>query len=514
MEVAMIQKNTVSFTMFDDMFFTSLVPKDHLLVKIQSLIDFSFVYDIVRDSYSAEKGRGSIDPVLMVKVLLLEYLYDLSDVQVVKRIQTDVAFRWFLGLTLDDKAPDDTTVSHFRVKRLKDTHFEQIFTEIVRKCIERDLVKTRRYMMDSTDVAANAAYPSDKQLLRQAFRRVVREVARFDAGLAASSEDELERAIDAAYDQDGKVTVARQYGITEEHFRKLYTRMHERLASDEGLREAFRVCRDVLDAKLVPGKGADAVISVVDPDARVAHKTPGNLKRGYKDHIIVDEDSEIILASVQTPFNVRDEHKCAELVEKVAGTLELKPQEVSADKVYGTVENRAYLLDNGMTANIGFPKEPDRENAAFGIRDFTVSDDVSSVTCPAGKTTGDCRIREAKDHKKFKTFHFPVGDCRDCPLRERCLERNKKGGIPKNRTRRLTVPFRYDAVLHDRRHCETEAFKDAYDKRSKVERRFATMVRNHGLRRCRSTGLSRAKIHITLANTACNIVRMVNLVYV
>ncbi|PKL13587.1 MAG: transposase, partial [Spirochaetae bacterium HGW-Spirochaetae-8] len=352
------------------------------------------------------------------------------------------------------------------------------------------------------------------QLLRQAFRRVVREVARFDAGLAASSEDELERAIDAAYDQDGKVTVARQYGITEEHFRKLYTRMHERLASDEGLREAFRVCRDVLDAKLVPGKGADAVISVVDPDARVAHKTPGNLKRGYKDHIIVDEDSEIILASVQTPFNVRDEHKCAELVEKVAGTLELKPQEVSADKVYGTVENRAYLLDNGMTANIGFPKEPDRENAAFGIRDFTVSDDVSSVTCPAGKTTGDCRIREAKDHKKFKTFHFPVGDCRDCPLRERCLERNKKGGIPKNRTRRLTVPFRYDAVLHDRRHCETEAFKDAYDKRSKVERRFATMVRNHGLRRCRSTGLSRAKIHITLANTACNIVRMVNLVYV
>ncbi|PKL12958.1 MAG: transposase, partial [Spirochaetae bacterium HGW-Spirochaetae-8] len=211
------------------------------------------------------------------------------------------------------------------------------------------------------------------QLLRQAFRRVVREVARFDAGLAASSEGGLEQAIDAAYDQDEKVTAARQYGITEEHFQKLYTRMHERLSSDEGLREAFRVCRDVLDAKLGPGKGADAVISVVDPDARVAHKTPGNLKRGYKDHIVVDEDSEIILASVQTPLNVRDEHKCVELVEKVAGTLQLQPQEVSADKVYGTVENRAYLMVNGMTANIAFPKESDRENAVFGIRDFTFS---------------------------------------------------------------------------------------------------------------------------------------------
>jgi len=510
----MIQKSTVSFTMFDDMFFTSLVPKDHLLVKIQSLIDFSFVYAIVRDSYSAEKGRGSIDPVLMVKVLLLEYLYNLSDVQVVKRIQTDVAFRWFLGLTLDDKAPDDTTISHFRVKRLKDTHFEQFFTEIVRKCIERDLVKTRRYLMDSTDVAANAGYPSDKQLLRQAFRRVVKEVARFDAELAASSEGDLEQAIDAAYDQDGKITAARQYGITEEHFQKLYTQMHERLASDEGLREVFRVCRDVLDAKLGPGKGADAVISVVDPDARVAHKTPGDLKRGYKDHIIVDEDSEIILASVQTPFNVRDEHRCVELVEKVAETLDLKPQEISADKVYGTVDNRAYLMDNGMTANIAFPNEPDRETAVFGIRDFTVSEDVSSVTCPAGKVSCGCRIRETKDHKKLRVFRFSADCCGECPQRERCLEKNKKGEIPKKRTRRLTVPLRYDAVLHDRRRCETDAFQDAYNKRSKVERRFATMVRNHGLRRCRSTGMVRARIHITLANIACNVVRMVNLVYV
>lgn len=510
----MIQKSTVSFTMFDDMFFTSLVPKDHLLVKIQSLIDFSFVYDVVRDSYSAERGRGSIDPVLMVKVLLLEYLYNLSDVQVVKRIQTDVAFRWFLGLTLDDKAPDDTTVSHFRVKRLTDTHFERLFTEIVRKCVERDLVKTHRYIMDSTDVAANTGYPPDKQLLRQAFRKVVKEVARFDAGLAARGESELEQAIDAAYEGEEKVSAARQYEITEKHFQELYTQVHERLASDEGLREAFRVCRDVLDAKLRPGKGRETIISVVDPDARVAHKTPGNLKRGYKDHIIVDEDSEIILASVQTPFNVRDEHKCVELVEKVAETLQLQPEEVSADKVYGTVDNRAYLMDNGMTANIAFPKEPDGENAVFGIRDFTISEDVSSVTCPEGKVSCFCRIREAKDHRKFKDFRFPIEGCRDCTQRGRCLGKTKKGEIPKNRTRRLTVPLRYDAVLRDRRHCGTEAFKKAYDKRSKVERRFATMVRNHGLRRCRSTGMARARIHITLANMACNVVRMVNLVYV
>jgi len=77
--------------------------------------------------------------------------------------------------------------------------------------------------------------------------------------------------------------------------------------------------------------------------------------------------------------------------------------------------------------------------------------------------------------------------------------------------RRLMVAFRYDAVLRDRERVKTAAFQKAYNNRSKVERRFATLVRNHGLRRCRSVRLPRAKVHIILANMACNVVRMVNL---
>ena len=99
------------------MIFEKLVPKDHLLIKINSIIDFSFIYDKVKDRYS-HVGRGSEDPVMMVKILLLEYLYNLSDPEVVNRIQTDIALRWFLGLGIYDEVPDDTTISHFRVNRL------------------------------------------------------------------------------------------------------------------------------------------------------------------------------------------------------------------------------------------------------------------------------------------------------------------------------------------------------------------------------------------------------------
>ena len=169
----MLNKHMGQRDLYDEMVFDRLVPKDHLLVKIDSIIDFSFVYDLVQESYSAV-GRGSKDPAMMVKILLLEYLYNLSDVEVALRIQTDIAFRWFLGLGMDDSVADDTTISYFRVKRLKETHFEEIFNEIVRTCIKKDLVKTKRYMIDSTDVAANVNYPSDKKLIRNAYKKVLK----------------------------------------------------------------------------------------------------------------------------------------------------------------------------------------------------------------------------------------------------------------------------------------------------------------------------------------------------
>lgn len=157
----MLTKNKAQLDMFDYLIFQKLIPKEHLLVKIDGIIDFSFVYELVKDQYSPI-GRGSKDPAMMVKIFLLEFLYRLSDVQVVKRIQTDIVFRWFLNLGIDDQGPDDTTLSYFRVKRLTEDHFEAFFTEIVKKCIEKDLIETNRFIIDSTDVAANVNYPSEK----------------------------------------------------------------------------------------------------------------------------------------------------------------------------------------------------------------------------------------------------------------------------------------------------------------------------------------------------------------
>ena len=325
----MLKKNRPQLDMFDYIIFKTLVPKDHLLIKIYSIIYFSFIYDLVKDRYSPI-GRGSKDPAMMVKIFLLEYLYRLSDVEVVKRIQTDIVFRWFLNLGIDAQGPDDTTLSYFRVKRLTEDHFEAFFTEIVKKCIEKDLIKSNRFIIDSTDVAANVNYPSEKNLARSAFKKVIKEVSKFNQPLATELSAAIEADIDAAYKKSAKVNWRKHFEITQKYLDLLYLRTYDELQDNEKYLEAFGLCYDLLFQYVNNTK--DKIISIVDPDARVAHKTPTKSKTGYKDHIIIDEDSEIILASVQTPFNTGDGKKLIELLEKTEKQLGLKPKELSADK--------------------------------------------------------------------------------------------------------------------------------------------------------------------------------------
>lgn len=108
----MLGRNKGQIDIFNQMIYEKLIPKNYILLKIDDIMDFSFVYDIVKDYYS-NVGRESYDPLILFKLCLLEYLYVLSDRKVVERAQTDVALRWFLGLNIDDKVPDDTTISYF-----------------------------------------------------------------------------------------------------------------------------------------------------------------------------------------------------------------------------------------------------------------------------------------------------------------------------------------------------------------------------------------------------------------
>ena len=141
-----------------------LVPQEHFLRKLEHVLDMSFVQEETAHLYSRKYGRPPIDPVVMVKYLLVGFLYGIpSERQIEQRIQTDVALRWYLGLDLFDRVPDHSTISQLRRRKPSFRKvFRRLFEEVVRQCVEKGLVSGRLVVTDSTHMKANAAVSSEE----------------------------------------------------------------------------------------------------------------------------------------------------------------------------------------------------------------------------------------------------------------------------------------------------------------------------------------------------------------
>ena len=128
-----------------------MVPRDHLLRKIDRAINWNFIYDLVEDKYCADKGRPSLDPVLLIKIVFIQYLYGIRSMrQTIKEIEVNVAYRWFLGLDMLDEVPHFSTFGKNYTRRFKDTDMiEQIFSHILDECMKYHLVDTSVIFADA-----------------------------------------------------------------------------------------------------------------------------------------------------------------------------------------------------------------------------------------------------------------------------------------------------------------------------------------------------------------------------
>ena len=133
-----------------------MVPENHLVRKLEAAIDWNFIYDLVEPLYCEDNGRPSLDPVTLIKLPILQYMFGIRSMrQTVAEAEVNTAYRWFLGLGLQDKVPHFSTFSKNYTRRFKDTDlFEQIFQRILRECMEEGLVDPSVAFVDSTHVKA------------------------------------------------------------------------------------------------------------------------------------------------------------------------------------------------------------------------------------------------------------------------------------------------------------------------------------------------------------------------
>ena len=141
----------------------NLVPENHFLRKLNRLADFSFIREETKAFYCHNNGRPCIDPVVLVKYLLIGFLYGIeSERRLEQEIQVNMAYRWFLGLDLDERVPDHSTLSQNRRRRFRSKElYRTLFLQIVRQCMEKGLVDGKLIVTDSTHVKANASRQSE-----------------------------------------------------------------------------------------------------------------------------------------------------------------------------------------------------------------------------------------------------------------------------------------------------------------------------------------------------------------
>ena len=495
-------------TEMDKMVFEKLIPGDHYLRKVKAIIDFEIFREKVKDCYSPDMGRTAEDPVRLIKLEFLEFQYSLSDRDVIPETQVNVAFRFFLDLSLDSKLPVASLLSQFR-SRLGEGRHKALFDEVVSQARERGLVKDRLRLKDATHVIANIAVPSTIELVAQVRDRLL-EAARPYAPQRVGEEEakglKIRQATEELKDIERllqRVSHLRRIVAWADELQQslggapnLPDRVRERF--DEGLALAHKVLSD----REHPDQ-PDQVRSVVDPEARRGKH--GDYYDGYMVDISTDPDSELITALNLLPGNGNEAADAQVLIRSEEEAHGNDVSELSIDGVGWQGEVLRTLSDPdrlGLEVYVPPQRRPS-DGDRFTPDDFTLDQTGDVLTCPAGQSTSS-RERNNKDTGWKFTFHRRL--CKNCESLSQCLPR-----LPKSKGRSVIkndYQPEYDAAW---KRSETERYNQVRRQHPLVERNLSEIVCHHGGRKTRYRLRWRVKIQYLLTGMVVNIKRIVKL---
>jgi transposase len=298
------------------------IPEDHLLRLMDRFVDFSFVRERLKGFYSST-GRPSIDPEVLLRLLLVGYLYGItSERRLLEEVSMHLAYRWFTRLDFDQEIPDHSTFSKNRHGRFRQSGvFREVFEEIVRRCLEAGLVEGQHLAVDETMVGANASRQS----------RVPRE--------------QLQKVAQVS-------RTVREY-----------------------LAELEQV-NPVSDAEKV---------SITDPDVILTTKGGGTAIMAYYDNYLIDTASRVILEVEATPALSRQEMVAARRMIERLEKLGLRPESLGADKAYGSGEFLAWLLGRGVQPHIPVIDRRHQTDGHFTRDQFRYEPVEDVFYCPEGK---------------------------------------------------------------------------------------------------------------------------------
>lgn len=467
---------------FADLYTAGVIPEDHELMHIARAIDFAFVDAELGPYYAEEVGRPAYPPSLLFKMLFLETYAALSDREVAQAVGYNLLYRAFVGIPLDQPVPDDTTLVRFR-DRIGHEGLEQVWATFRERVAAIHLLGRTRRVWDATHTVANIAVPSLAGLLRQGRAHVLRQIQRVAPEEAARLAPEYLTPMPLRPREPGEA--ARQLAQEERLTRALLAQLVGRPE-----REVQAACEAVAQ---VLGGNAAKVLSFVDPDARWGAKTDTKFFVGYKVHLSLDPDSELISDVETLPGNQNEAVHVAGVLERERMVLE-EGAVIIGDGQYGKAGTAA-----GVRAAALIPCFA-RQRLARVIDGFEYDAARDQVRCvEAHASIGAIR------QENGTLYYFSASVCGACPRRRQCL-------APSEIRRRVFIGDFYRPKL-----LAGEAGRQwrqaQHRHRYKVEQKNAELKRWHGLTRARYWG--RLKMHgqVLLAALVVNAKRVVKLLH-
>ncbi len=419
-----------------------LVPPNHLLRLVDRFIDFDFIRDATANLYCADNGRPALDPRLLFKMLFIGYLFGIrSERQLVKEIEVNVAYRWFLGLSLTDPVPDHSTLSQNRCSRFAGTGIEQlIFDTLVEQAIHHGLVGGRVFYTDSTHLKANA------------------NKRRHQNRQEHQAPGEYLQQLNQSIDEDRLL-----------HGKK----------------------------PLPPAKARDTQRAVkyspVDPDAGYLCRQGKPEGFYYLNHRTVDGLHAIVTDSHVTAANVNDSTPYPGRLKRMCQCFGFQIEAVGLDAGYASMTIYHALAEQHIQAAIGYCRRKTRPGG-LSRRQFHYQPDRDVYVCPAKQEMP----YRTTDRRGYRLYAPAPSVCAACPLRERCTS---SPTAAKQMSRHVWQDDKDQAEAFRL----SPAGKRVYDRRKEtVERSFADAKMLHGQRYARFRGLAKVTGQCLLASAAQN----------
>lgn len=462
-----------------------IVPKDNMLRKINELIDFSFVYNELKDNYCHDNGRNAVHPIRMFKYLFLKSIHDLSDVDIVERSKYDMSFKYFLDMSPEDEVIDPSSLTKFRKLRLKDVNLlDLLINKTVEIAIEKKIIKSNSVIVDATHSKARYNQKSPKEILMEKSKLLRKAIYQVDENMkdqfpSKSNTDVLEDEI--VYCQKLMEVVEKNEVIRE------YPKVKEKVNL---LKETLEDMNEQLQTSN-------------DPDARVGHKTADSSFFGYKTHLAMSEE-RIITAAVITTGEKNDGKHLETLVKKSKGAgLEVKA--IIGDAAYSEKGNIEYANTNEIdlvaklnpSVTQGFRKKED---------EFEFNKDAGMYVCKAGHLA----IRKARTGKKgvaanqAHTYYFDIEKCKQCPFKDGCYKEGAK-------SKTYSVTIKSDIHTEQIKFQESDYFKEKSKERYKIEAKNSELKHRHGYDVAESSGLIGMQLQGAMAIFTVNVKRILTL---